>query len=119
MYEETDWIWPAYLDALKAAPEHHKLLYENEHVRVIEATIPPGEITAVHTHQWPASLYVISWSDFIRYNSEGTLVLDSRNMAKTPVPYSVLWSDPLPPHALKNIGKQDLKIISTEIKMQV
>ena len=44
--------WPDELDALIAAPQHHKLLFENELARVLEASIPPGEMTAVHTHSF-------------------------------------------------------------------
>ncbi len=60
------WTWDDNLDALVAAPEHHKLLFENNFVRVLDTLILPGEITKVHTHRFPASLYILSWSDFIR-----------------------------------------------------
>ncbi|POY39376.1 hypothetical protein C3K47_02445 [Solitalea longa] len=110
------WEWPEELDALVAAPEHHRLLSENGYVRVIDTLIPPGEITKLHTHKWPASLYVISWSDFIRYDEDNNIVLDSRNLASTPVPASSLWSEALAPHSLKNIGDKDIHIISVEIK---
>ena len=103
-------------DALTAAPQHHQLLFENELVRVIDTCIPPGETTALHTHQWPSSLYVISWSNFIRYDNEGNVVLDSTTLPFTPSPSTVLWSEPLPLHALKNTGTTDLHIICVEIK---
>jgi len=61
--------FPDVLDALIASPQHHKLLFENEFVRVLDANIPAGEITNLHTHKYPASLYFISWSDFIRYDA--------------------------------------------------
>jgi hypothetical protein len=108
--------WPVEPDALVAAPQHHKLLMENDFVRVIDTLIPPGEITNVHTHKWPSSLYIISWSDFIRYDNERNIVLDSRRLSKTPLPSSAAWSDPLSPHALENIGKDLIHIISVEIK---
>ena len=60
---------PDSLDALIAAPRHHQLLFENEFVRVLDTNIPPGEKTSVHTHRYPASLYFISLSDFIRYDA--------------------------------------------------
>ena len=44
--------WPAGLDAMIAAPQHHKILFENEKVRVLDANIPAGEITALHTHSF-------------------------------------------------------------------
>jgi len=33
--------WPENLDAVKAAPENHKVIFENEHVRVLDVTIAP------------------------------------------------------------------------------
>ena len=108
--------WPQELDALIASPQHHKLLFENETVRVLDTLIPPGEITAVHTHQWPASLYIISWSDFIRYDAAGNVLVDSRTLAVAALPGAALWTEPLLPHTLKNIGDKDLQVISVEIK---
>jgi quercetin dioxygenase-like cupin family protein len=52
--------WPDELDALVAAPAHHKLLFENERVRVLETRIAAGDRTPVHTHRWPAALYILS-----------------------------------------------------------
>src|SRR6266487_1339472 len=108
--------WPDELDALTAAPQHHKLLFENEFVRVLDTNIPAGEMTNVHTHQHPVSLYFISWSDFIRYDAEGNILVDSRSFAKIPGAGSALWSGPLAPHSLKNIGENDLHVICVEIK---
>ena len=114
--EDGTWQWPEELDALTAAPKHHKLLFENEKVRVIDACIPAGEITEVHTHKWPASLYVLNWSDFIRYDADGNILLDSKNLDKQPAPSAALWSEPLAPHALKNTGHKELHIICVELK---
>lgn len=108
--------WPPELDALIAAPRHHKLLFENEAVRVLDARIPAGEMTALHTHSLPASHIVISWSDFIRYDKAGNVLLDARNLGKTVMAHTALWSEPLEPHALKNVGDGVLHIISVEIK---
>ncbi len=108
--------WSEELDALIAAPLHHKLLFENDKVRVLDTSIPPGETTALHTHQWPASLYVISWSDFMRYDAAGKVLLDSKNLPKAISPAMALWSEPLGPHVLKNTGDKNLHVISVEIK---
>jgi len=84
---------------------------------VLDANIAPGEITNVHTHQFPASLYFITWSDFIRYDANGNVLLDSRSLVKIPGPGSALWNGPLAPHSLKNIGDKDLHVISVEVKI--
>jgi quercetin dioxygenase-like cupin family protein len=106
--------WPDELDALVSVPEHHKLLMEMI-LRVIDTLIKPGEVTHIHTHKWPASLYVISWSNFIRYDAEGNVTVDSRKLSQTPLPASAIWSE-AKPHALENIGENDIHIISVEIK---
>jgi quercetin dioxygenase-like cupin family protein len=69
--------WPESLDALAAAPGNHSLLLENEHVRVLDTRIKAGERTPVHTHRWPAALYVLSWSDFVRYDDQGRVLANS------------------------------------------
>ena len=108
--------WPDELDALIASPQHHKLLFENEFVRVLDTNIAPGEITNIHTHQFPSSSYFLSWSHFIRYDEKGKVLVDSRTLSKIPSPGSDLWSEPLAPHALENIGDDPLHVISVEIK---
>jgi hypothetical protein len=40
------------LDAIVAAPKNHKVLYEDDHVRVLEVTVQPGEIENMHHHPW-------------------------------------------------------------------
>jgi hypothetical protein len=57
--------WANELNALIASPQHHKLLFENELVRVLDTNISPGETTNVHTHQFPSSLYFLCWSHLV------------------------------------------------------
>ncbi len=107
--------WRDELDALTAAPEHHALLLENEFVRVLDTKVGPGETVPLHTHRWPSTLYILSWSDFVRRDDAGRVVVDSRNLAKVP-PGNALWSGPLPPHTLENVGQSELHAISVELK---
>jgi hypothetical protein len=110
------WDWPEELDALVAAPAHHTLLLENERVRVLETRIPPGETTAVHTHRWPNVQYVVSSPHFIRRDGEGAVLLDTRLAESRPEPPVTLWSEPLPPHSIENVGEADLDVIMVELK---
>lgn len=111
--------YPLELDALTTAPKHHRLLMENEFVRVIDACIPPGETTPVHTHCWPATLYILSFSDFVRYDREGNVLLDSRTIQSKAALPPAMWSEPLPPHALQNVGSKELRIITVEVKIAI
>lgn len=108
--------WPPELDALIAAPEHHRLLHENEQVRVLETIIRPGETTRLHTHQWPAATTVLAWSRILRRDETGAVTYDSERLARNPG--EVMWSGPLGPHTLQNIGDSVLHVVTVEIKNQ-
>jgi quercetin dioxygenase-like cupin family protein len=110
-----DPAWAEELDALIAAPKHHHLLFENESVRVLDTRVAPGETVPLHTHCWPSALYVLSWSNFVRRDGEGKVLVDSRagNSAQAG---RALWSGPLGPHTLENVGQSELRVISVELK---
>ena len=114
--DSQDWPWPDSLDAVIAAPKYHKLLFENERVRLLEVRIRPGEITPVHTHRWPSAIYVAKQSDFIRRDSEGNLIFDSRTVGPPPNEPVVQWVGPLPPHSVENVGSVEILLITTELK---
>ena len=104
------------VDAMTAAPEHHHVLLENDKVRVLDTRVGPGEQTPVHSHQWPAALYVMSWGEFVRFDPDGNVLLDSRTLATTPVVGSAIWSPPIGPHYVQNVGQTELRIIAIEVK---
>ena len=104
------------LDALTAAPAHHRVLLENDHVRVLDTAVEPGERTPVHRHDWPAVLQVVSWSDFVRFTPDGHVLADSRRDGLTAQPGALLWGQALPPHYVENVGETVLHIIAFEIK---
>ena len=103
------------LDAVHRDPDHHDVLLENEHVRVLDALLRPGEQTEIHTHVWPSALYVLSWSDFVRIDPQGKVIADSRTMNR-PRAGEAIWSPALPPHRVRNVGSADLRLIAVELK---
>ena len=111
-----EWPWPASLDALVAAPEHHRKIFENDRVRVLEVWIPRGETVPVHTHRWAAILYLQSWSDHVRHDETGNLIFDSRREVSSQAVPSVVWCEPLSPHSVENVGESDLRVLSIEVK---
>jgi mannose-6-phosphate isomerase-like protein (cupin superfamily) len=109
------WTWPYELDAVRAAPKQHLVLMENERVRVLDTRVAPGETVPMHTHRWPATLYVVSWSDCVRRDRTGTVVMDSR-VTKMNMEGQALWTPPLGPHTLENVGAKELRVIVVELK---
>jgi hypothetical protein len=112
----TGWPWPEALDAVLAAPGNHKVLLENEHVRVLQTRILPGEKVPLHTHRWPSALFVESWSDFIRRDEHGNVTLDTRRGFEAPKPNTPVWLEVLPPHTVENVGDTEINNVQVEIK---
>jgi len=108
--------WPEELDAMIAAPDHHEVLLENERVRVLVSLLKPGDATPVHTHRWPAVLHILGASHFVRYDSKGNPIFDSRESGSMGEIGQTVWSPPLAPHFVKNVGDREIRVISVELK---
>jgi hypothetical protein len=110
------WEWPDSLDALIAAPGHHKLVLENERVRVLDTHIPAGDVVPVHTHRWPAVYYTISPGEFVRRDGEGRVLLDTRITPTLQGQPPARFIESLPPHSVENVGTSEIHLISFEMK---
>lgn len=116
--------WPAMVDAEPredldgpiAARDHHHVVFENEHVRVLETIIRPGDTTPLHTHLMPHMMVVNSGSHFIRRAASGTVLLDTRAMDPLYDLPRYLWSDGTPEHTLENTGSDDIVVVAIELK---
>jgi hypothetical protein len=99
---------PEDLDPLKAAPDTHKLAFENAFVRVLEVRVPPGKTEPMHSHSRRVVVYL---SDFhTRTTIRGAQPED--NLRKAGL---VRWSEPLV-HTVENIGQTEGHVISVELK---
>jgi mannose-6-phosphate isomerase-like protein (cupin superfamily) len=98
-----------------AAPDHHRVIFENEAVRVLETTIRAGDTTPLHTHLAPTALYVVSGSHFVRRDEHGATMFDTRADPDFVLP-RVLYSASVPRHTLENTGSDDLVVIGVELK---
>ena len=97
-------------------PDALTLIMENDRGRVLETRVPPGETVPVHTHRWPGVNHILGWSDFVRRDGEGRVLLDTRGRPPPAnLPFAA-WAEALPPHTLENVGLTDLLVVSVEIK---
>ncbi|MGA7855184.1 MAG: hypothetical protein WCA15_17820 [Candidatus Acidiferrales bacterium] len=110
------WAWPDSLDALVAAAGNHTLLFENERVRVVQTRISAGDRTPVHTHRWPSVLFVFASSDLVRFDERGNVLMDTREAGQGLKLHSPVWQEPLPPHAVKNVGGAEFCGVQVEMK---
>jgi quercetin dioxygenase-like cupin family protein len=110
------WTWPDELDALSAAPQNHRVLLENDRVRVLQTHIPVGATTPVHTHRWPSIEYVLSGAHLVRRDGNGNVKVDTR-VAGTPLRASeATWAEAFPPHSAENVGDVEIRVLMVELK---
>ena len=94
--------WGPELDAVKAAPKHHKVLFENDRVRVLEVTLEPNDEEPVHHHRWP-SVFVLDqsslrWLTFSQTAKGCRRTATSSRRLRPGTATDVLWSTCLHSH---------------------
>jgi len=104
------------LDGPIAAPDHHKVVFENEHLRVLETVIRVGDTAPLHTHLSKHVMLVRSGSHFIRRDAAGAVVFDTRATEPPSVMPPFSWSNGTPAHTLENTGEDDIHITAIELK---
>ena len=82
------WPWPDSMDAVNAAPKNHKVLYEDDKVRILDVTVAPGEKENMHSHRWPSVLIIDSSAKKKEYMSDGKVISTDRPSADTPITIS-------------------------------
>jgi mannose-6-phosphate isomerase-like protein (cupin superfamily) len=108
-------------DSLLAAPNNYRLLYEDQHVRLLEVTIRPGETTPVHANPYASVL------------AFNTVAVDQREIVDTAVKTYKPGEGPAPsvfqmnaptcttlapeaPHTIRNNGPLPLHYYRIEFK---
>jgi quercetin dioxygenase-like cupin family protein len=104
--------WTPGSDALAAAPLHHKVLFENDEVRVLDVTVPPGVREPLHAHRYPSVLYYVSAAHMKEY-SPGVPAVDRGHRDDGDVIFLPIG----PPHQMENLeSSKPLKTIRVELK---
>ncbi len=96
-------------DAVKVAPKNFKVLVDNEHVRVIQDTLAPGESESQHTH--PAGwYYVVSPGKMKVTYADGKSIIWEAKVGEQ------AWMDAEAAHTSENIGTTTLSYVLVEVK---
>ena len=96
-------------DAVKVAPDHYKILLENEHVRVIENTLAPGEKDAMHTH--PSGWYYVTKPGTMKVvHADGKIETWEAKAGESG------WLKTEGPHTSENIGNTTMGFVLVEVK---
>jgi hypothetical protein len=116
MTTNQPWPWPPETDALLAAPASHRVLMENEQVRILEVVIEPGAREPEHTHQVPSVMIIDSPARIRYYADGGTLQFESEVRPTAPAGPRVRWMEPEGPHSVENIDQHRYHAIRVELK---
>ena len=113
---EQPWPWPEAMDALLAAPGSHRVLLENDRVRVLEVVIEPRTREPEHTHR-AVSVMIVDEPSRIRYYAGDTLRYESQGRdGSSPPGERVSWMEPEGPHSVENIDECRYHAIRVELK---
>jgi hypothetical protein len=108
--------WPESLDAVAAAPMNHRVVLENERVRVLDVTVAPGEREPLHAHCRQSVMYLMQEGIYRDYGADGSLI----EAVDTAPPASrfpmTLWLEPQAPHAVHNLDARPTRLLRIELK---
>ncbi|MBI2486696.1 MAG: cytoplasmic protein [Deltaproteobacteria bacterium] len=95
-------------DVVQAAPEQFKVLLENEHVRVLEFRMKPGDKQEMHTH--PATVHIELTPTKVKIiNPDGKALEVEGKQGEA------LWVGPVK-HTVENIGNNEIHGYIVELK---
>jgi hypothetical protein len=96
-------------DVMKVASDHHKLLFENDQVRVVENTLKPGEKDAPHTH--PNGWYYVTAPGSMKVTmADGKVTVWEPKMSESG------WLQTMSQHTSENVGNTTMKYVLVEVK---
>jgi quercetin dioxygenase-like cupin family protein len=95
-------------DVVKVSPQNHKVLLENDRVRVLSVRLKPGEKAVMHSHPASVIYYLSDAKVRVTYPDGKTQDRECRKG-------SAVWAQPVT-HAVENIGTTDLLEVQTELK---
>lgn len=95
-------------DAVQIAPQHYKVIFENDRVRALEFRSRPGQVVAMHAHP-PLFIYSLSHYKIRHGAPDGTFVdRESRRGDSNFIEASS--------HTSENIGKTEVHALLVELK---
>jgi predicted metal-dependent enzyme (double-stranded beta helix superfamily) len=110
---------PASFDAVAAAPNSHRVLLEDEKLRVLRVEVAPGVTEPIHDHRWPSVMYFeqpqpITYITYKLINGKPveTERFDAPAFAKS----QTVRGDPEGLHAVTNRGSAPFVAVRIEFK---
>lgn len=96
-------------DAVNVAPQIHKVIYEDDKMRVLKVTVKPGDVAMMHWH--PRNINYILKAGKLKFT-------DSENNSKEVELSEGMITSSVQPvkHAVENTGNDIVETIQVELK---
>jgi len=108
--------WPEALDAVRAAPGNHRVLLENDAVRVLDVTVAPNQKEPVHAHCLPSVLILLEGGRAQDFDQAGKLLEEGTMFPDGASAPFAFWLDRSPPHSVHNIDTVPIHLLRVELK---
>lgn len=95
-------------DIVKISPDVHRVLFENDAIRLLEVTVKPGAKVPMHTN--PENINYILNGGTLRLIEPNGAVVDVQLAEKQVIPA------PVGRHAVENIGPSEVRTLCIELK---
>jgi hypothetical protein len=115
------WLWPDSLDAMKAAPGNHKLVYEDNDVRVLAVVLDGKKSEPIHTHKWKSIMWIAKpivpckINNYQKGGNESLVKSDSILIKEMPINLGQLIG-PEGPTSITNLGSESGVAYRVEFK---
>ena len=110
-------------DAVTAAPEQHRVMFEDDHVRVLQINLPPFQQEPIHVHALPSVIEGETGGPggakfaYIQYRFlDGKFIEIGRHEVSPTAGYRAVWTEPEGPHAIANLSGVPVRFTRIEIK---
>jgi len=95
-------------DIVEISPEIHRVIFENETIRMLEVSVKPGATVPMHTN--PENInYILQGGTLRLLNPDGSLV-DVDLIERQVIPA------PVGRHAVQNVGQTEVRTLCIELK---
>ncbi len=95
-------------DPVKVSPNTHKVLFENDRVRMLDVRVKPGEKVPMHSH--PANVVYFLSDSKVKFTYP-----DGRTEEREGKVGQAGWSEAVT-HAAENVGTTELHVLNIELK---
>jgi hypothetical protein len=110
------WNHPDSIEAVQAAPKQHRVLFENDRIRLLEVTLLPGEREPLHGHKYPSVFTFDAVQPALNDHTPDGKSLDiKRGLTDNEFP-ACLAMGPQEPHAAKVIDTFPQHFYRLELK---